>query len=56
MLDLPYAANYCLTSIVVTLAFYHAIGKRQNSSGDQSYLVEFLEAGLVSIIVLNELL
>ena len=29
------AANCCLTSIVVTLAFHHsAIGKRQNSSGD----------------------
>ena len=33
------AANCCLTSIVVTLAFYNsAIGKRQNSSGDLSNL------------------
>ena len=32
-------ANCCLTSIVVTLAFYHsAIGKRQISSGDLSAL------------------
>ena len=33
------AANCCLTSILVTLAFYHsAIGKRKNSSGDLSTL------------------
>ena len=31
-------ANCCLTSKVLTLAFYHsALGKRQNSSGDLRY-------------------
>ena len=42
------AANCCLTSIVVTLAFYHsAIGKRQNSSGDLSTLSHISQCILI---------